>query len=228
MACVNHPDREAAGACSICGQGYCPECLIQLPDRLICANCKPAYLAGLGATQPVQTEGEGKSTACLVIGIGIGVFLLLLIFIGGILAAIAIPNFLKFQTKAKQSEAKSNLGAIYTAQVVYYAEYNTYAGKGILDEQQFNCFELIEWQPAGQNRYRYICDTADIQSEPTSTDCGIPKTIRSSKDGFTVCAAGNIDSDDFCDVWCINDAKVLKNMSNDGEEWLEDANDINN
>jgi len=40
--------------------------------------------------------------------------LMIVVAIIGILAAIAIPNFLKFQAKSKQSEAKSNLGAIFT------------------------------------------------------------------------------------------------------------------
>ncbi len=44
--------------------------------------------------------------------------LMIVVAIIGILAAIAIPNFLKFQAKSKQSEAKSNLGAIFTGQIV--------------------------------------------------------------------------------------------------------------
>ena len=44
--------------------------------------------------------------------------LMIVVAIIGILAAIAIPNFLKFQAKSKQSEAKTNLGAIFTGQTV--------------------------------------------------------------------------------------------------------------
>ena len=40
--------------------------------------------------------------------------LMIVVAIIGILAAIAIPNFLTYQCRAKQSEAKSNLGAIFT------------------------------------------------------------------------------------------------------------------
>jgi type IV pilus assembly protein PilA len=53
--------------------------------------------------------------------------LMIVVAIIGILAAIAIPNFMTYQCKAKQSEAKSILGAIRTAQEAYYAEYSTYA-----------------------------------------------------------------------------------------------------
>ena len=45
--------------------------------------------------------------------------LMIVVAIIGILAAIAIPNFLKFQAKSKMSEAKTNLGAIYTGQLSY-------------------------------------------------------------------------------------------------------------
>jgi len=53
--------------------------------------------------------------------------LMIVVAIIGILAAIAIPNFLNYQCKAKQSEAKSNLGNIRTAQEAYFAEYDHYS-----------------------------------------------------------------------------------------------------
>jgi type IV pilus assembly protein PilA len=70
--------------------------------------------------------------------------LMIVVAIIGILAAIAIPNFLKFQAKSKQSEAKSNLGAIYTGQVSYFGENNAYSN-----------FSAINWSPSGTPRYRY-------------------------------------------------------------------------
>jgi len=42
--------------------------------------------------------------------------LMIVVAIIGILAAIAIPNFIKFQAKGKQAEANANLKAIFTAQ----------------------------------------------------------------------------------------------------------------
>lgn len=52
--------------------------------------------------------------------------LMIVVAIIGILAAIAIPNFMSYQCKAKQAEAKNLLGAARTAAEVYYAEYSTY------------------------------------------------------------------------------------------------------
>ncbi|MEW6719074.1 MAG: prepilin-type N-terminal cleavage/methylation domain-containing protein [Thermodesulfobacteriota bacterium] len=70
--------------------------------------------------------------------------LMIVVAIIGILAAIAIPNFLKFQAKSRQSEAKSNLGAIFTGQVSYFGENNLYS-----------TFSAINWSPSGTPRYRY-------------------------------------------------------------------------
>ena len=46
----------------------------------------------------------------------------------GILAAIAIPNFLTYQMKSRQSEAKVNLGAIKTSEIAFQAERGCYLG----------------------------------------------------------------------------------------------------
>jgi type IV pilus assembly protein PilA len=48
--------------------------------------------------------------------------LMIVVAIIGILAAIAIPNFLKFQCKSKTSEAKEMLKGMYTANVAYQGE----------------------------------------------------------------------------------------------------------
>src|ERR1043165_9530913 len=47
---------------------------------------------------------------------------MIVVAIIGILAAIAIPNFVAYQAKSKQSEAKVSLGAIFTSAVAYQAE----------------------------------------------------------------------------------------------------------
>ena len=52
--------------------------------------------------------------------------LMIVVAIIGILAAIAIPNFLRFQLKSKTSEGKVNLAAIRTAEESYLAEFGNY------------------------------------------------------------------------------------------------------
>ncbi len=70
--------------------------------------------------------------------------LMIVVAIIGILAAIAIPNFLKFQAKSKMSEAKTNLGAIYTGQLAFFGEQNSYGD-----------FTSINWSPSGTPRYHF-------------------------------------------------------------------------
>jgi type IV pilus assembly protein PilA len=54
--------------------------------------------------------------------------LMIVVAIIGILAAIAIPNFLQYQMKSRQSEAKTNLQAIKTSQVSFQGEQGCYIG----------------------------------------------------------------------------------------------------
>src|SRR5688500_8037191 len=53
----------------------------------------------------------------------------------GINTAIAIPNFVKFQCRSKQSEAKGNLKALHVSQEMFKAEKNKYSAD--LAEIQF-------------------------------------------------------------------------------------------
>ncbi|HEX4925995.1 MAG TPA: prepilin-type N-terminal cleavage/methylation domain-containing protein [Bdellovibrionales bacterium] len=70
--------------------------------------------------------------------------LMVVVAIIGILSAIAIPNFQRFQRKSRQSEAKSMLGAIYTAEKTFHQEWNSYIG----------ALDTIGYIPSGQLRYR--------------------------------------------------------------------------
>ncbi len=61
--------------------------------------------------------------------------LMIVVAIIGILAAIAIPNFLQYQMKSRQSEAKTNLQAIRTSEISFQAERGCYigaAGEGVV------------------------------------------------------------------------------------------------
>jgi len=112
--------------------------------------------------------------------------LMIVVAIIGILAAIAIPNFLRFQLKSKTSESKVNLAAIRTAEESYLAEFGSYvaaaatppsssqtikqtfSGGGVTD------FETLGWEPEGQVFFQYgvtltagtpLAYTADTQAD---------------------------------------------------------------
>ena len=96
--------------------------------------------------------------------------LMIVVAIIGILAALAIPNFMKFQARSKQSEAKSNLKSVFTAEKSYYAEHDTYSP-----------FPAdIGFAPERGNRYAYFTGSSktltprdDASDKTAKTDDGI-------------------------------------------------------
>jgi type IV pilus assembly protein PilA len=121
--------------------------------------------------------------------------LMIVVAIIGILAAIAIPNFLQFRLKAKTSEAKSNLGAIRSTEVAYFAEWNFYvtgAGpnpRAVTDldgaKAAWNTnttFSRVGFAPEGQIYYSYTI-------EPTAT------VYQTQSVGFSSVAYGDLDDD---------------------------------
>lgn len=71
--------------------------------------------------------------------------LMIVVAIIGILAVIAIPNFLKFQCKSKQSEAKGGLAGVFTAQKSFFSEYNTFTPDLV----------SLNWFPDGAPMYAF-------------------------------------------------------------------------
>lgn len=130
--------------------------------------------------------------------------LMIVVAIIGILAALAIPAFMKFLAKSKQSEAKTNLGAIFTAQEAYFGEQNTYG----------TAFTYINWAPAGRNLYTYVLPDQTIDNLK-GVNCPPAGTSGADGTSFTALAGGNIDSDADCDEWSIDNSKDLRNDFND-------------
>ena len=130
--------------------------------------------------------------------------LMIVVAIIGILAAIAIPNFMRYQAKAKQSEAKSNLVAIHTGEVAYFAENNKY-----IDD-----FNAIGFGVTGSSqRYYYKLGNSSLGTMPAG--CSVSSLDSVTTSGFTAVAIGNIDGDPTCDVWTIDESKTLVNVTND-------------
>jgi type IV pilus assembly protein PilA len=71
--------------------------------------------------------------------------LMIVVGIIGILAAIAIPNFIRFQAKSKQAEARTSMKAIFTGQRSRFGERDRYS----------SAIGEIGFAPERGNRYFY-------------------------------------------------------------------------
>ncbi|MBN1962879.1 MAG: prepilin-type N-terminal cleavage/methylation domain-containing protein [Deltaproteobacteria bacterium] len=126
--------------------------------------------------------------------------LMIVVAIIGILAAIAIPNFTKFQNRAKQSEAKANLKAFFTSAKANYAEDST-----------FVC-GLCGWAPESGYKYNYYVDgSVDLTGADTTCTTKPAGSGVQSLTAFTTGAAHNLST---CDTWTIDDANNLTNVAN--------------
>jgi type IV pilus assembly protein PilA len=150
--------------------------------------------------------------------------LMIVVAIIGIIAAIAVPNFIKFQARSKQSEAKANLKAMFTAEKAFYQERDRYSS--LIGELPF--------APERNNRYAYFfvaasprlddrtgtVATTAVDANGISVDtfkygaasavtswsdpCGVtPGIVDPPSATFVGGAIGNVDADATKDVWSI-------------------------
>ena len=126
--------------------------------------------------------------------------LVIVVGIVGLLAAIAIPNFLSYQARSRRSEAYVNLAAIARIQSTFYAERGEFfeagswpnfvalyggdlsARKMTWDAASEAAYAELGWTPEGQVYYVY--DTNTGATACTCSTC------------FTATAAGDVDDDD--------------------------------
>jgi type IV pilus assembly protein PilA len=111
--------------------------------------------------------------------------LMIVVAIIGILAAIAIPNFIAMQLKAKRSELPGNVDGIKTTEISYDAAFDGYLtatanptstpNKQQRDWTSSGSWTTLGWKPDGQVRGSYAVTAG-------STD-------------FTVTASSDVDAD---------------------------------
>jgi type II secretory pathway pseudopilin PulG len=168
---------------------------------LSCIPCLCIWVAGvimgivaLGQikARPNEIGGRGVAIAAIVVGCTWG-----LIATVGILAAIAIPNFVSYQARAKQSECKTSLKTAYIAEQVYLSEHKSFATNG----------EAIGFVAPPNARYQYFFGDqkervpeqlpaglrAELGVQGSCPDCSI-----------TIACVGNVDGDEALDVWSIS------------------------
>ena len=150
--------------------------------------------------------------------------LMIVVAIIGILATIALPNFQRFQAKAKQTEAKTSLNGIYTAEKAYRAEWDTY----------YSCMNAIGFAYDGSN-YRYdagftpggtnvitggsgaACSNVNTEvnraanatgANPADIAAGAGTTVSTFTAGVSGAIGGTVD-----DRWTITDGKIMSNTT---------------
>lgn len=89
--CINHPGTRASEQCSVCGELFCKNCVIELQEKVVCRQCKGEVLAELrsGPRKPVRTQSP---VAVLVAGI-LGLFPFFFCF--NLFGLLAITGYLR-------------------------------------------------------------------------------------------------------------------------------------
>ena len=95
--------------------------------------------------------------------------LMIVVAIIGILAAIAIPNFIRFQLRSRSGEGRINIAAIRTAEEAFSAEFNLFqpallapaslpgSSKTVFNDTGLagSNFSSLGWRPEGQVHFQY-------------------------------------------------------------------------
>lgn len=151
--------------------------------------------------------------------------LMVVVAIIGILSTVAVPQFKKYQAKAKTSEAKVQLASVYTVEMSAMADYNVYAtcldnlgyeaqtkgyylvgfaaaaGQTGITNMGGACAATFSFGPTGTNRLKVGATAA-----PTSLAAG---TIPALFQSFTAAATGNVFAAE-TNTWTITHTKDLR------------------
>ena len=124
--------------------------------------------------------------------------LMIVVVIIGILAAMAIPRFMRSATKTKQSEAKLILKQIYVNERTYR------------QQSMVNSYYIPAGPASAANPHALSTIWIEIMADAKYT-----YIVVGGANAFTATATANIDDDPIIDTWMINNTGVLVNLIND-------------
>ena len=128
--------------------------------------------------------------------------LMIVVAIIGILASIAIPNFVKFQCRAKQTEAKTGLKTIVVAEELHRSDNDTYIA-GVEAQLQVISFVIT----GNTRRYDFEVPAADTQGFTATAVASGAGTV-ANRGGDLINAAGQPD------LWLTTQVGVLEPIVN--------------
>lgn len=148
--------------------------------------------------------------------------LMVVVAIIGILAAVAVPNVTKYMLKARQSEAKTNLAAIFSANKAFHVEYSGYVAR----------FTVMGYAPEGQLRYNvgfsadrtvptpvvpegFNGDQGNVADIAAATYCAAPRTCVC----LSECAAGTLPATSATDTTFVAGASSDLRKISDLDQW---------
>ncbi len=169
-----------------------PTCLTQVVGIIL------GIVALTQISKEPRLKGKGLAIASIVIA-PVLCFVMLM-------AAIAIPNFIKFQSRAKQSEPRMVLRSIHTSVKMYEAEKN----------EPPKDFAEMQFRAEPTNRYTYFY-RQDVLVPGRDGRKEIPAGLLNDPNvkGAEAIAVGNIDSDPTLDVWTISPEGTLEHVQDD-------------
>ncbi|MBI3183560.1 MAG: fimbrial protein [Myxococcales bacterium] len=206
-----------------------------------CSSCGNQFLPA----RPPPKPGSGGATVALIVVAVLAVPCLL-----GVVAAVALPSYMRGSVRAKQSECKSTLKSMYTAQRAHFAERDRYTS--LLDE--------LGYRPDRGNLYAYFAgyegtledrrgqsarsspndtgvtvdyathpqagavDVDDVPSLAGGVQLGVAGSCPDCE--VTMACAGNIDEDRTLDIWSVS----TKDRTGPGGEGIapgEPFNEVN-
>ena len=131
--------------------------------------------------------------------------LMIVVAIIGILAAIAIPNFVAMQLRSKRSEMPTNVEGIRTAELAFFNQYDTFVNCSQVPSDGYaqgapkdignltgTGFDTIGWAPDGKVYAQY---EATAEGEVTKPQDMVNRKQSSNGPGFDVTAIADIDQD---------------------------------
>jgi prepilin-type N-terminal cleavage/methylation domain-containing protein len=105
--------------------------------------------------------------------------LMMVVAIIAVLAAVGIPNYITYQNRSRQSEARILLSGVYSSETVYFAEHSRYA----------RSYDEINFRPSSEPKYYknwYL-------------------NISGNANHFTASCSADLDHDGHNDCWLVTD-----------------------